>query len=33
LLCIKFPIFTILFSILAVFSSIYYAIKDFIKKK
>ena len=28
----KFPVFTVLFSILFVFLSIYYAVKDFIKK-
>jgi hypothetical protein len=29
----KFPIFTLLFSLLSVFAAIYFVIKDFLKKK
>lgn len=30
---LKFPIFTIVLSLLSVFAAIYFAIKDFLKKK
>jgi F0F1-type ATP synthase assembly protein I len=29
----KFPLFTVVFSLLSVFAAIYVAVKDFIKKK